>query len=289
MTQYIHPVSVQLPAFLICKTSARMASNILTFQRSSTSKTFKRPSTSVLSQATSPGLCTKNHLLDKALQKNFEELLKQKEKISRYTLAELANFVRNPVEFEETEKNDDILMKLVENCYPEYLIKKRESIFHSPTFVPFLTSKNQCPDVVIMDTQGKLPLIVMEVQSGSFIDALYQLYHYIVDAMRYVSQYSDNIIEYVGYLFPSGLGAVVCLKVEYALQYQLSTAGSHVLHACNVFEHIQISLSNIVCAIQASTIPLVPQQVFHRLPKDGIKLIVDTVKKAKVQMVILFK
>ena len=138
-----------------------------------------------------------------------------------------------------------------------------------------------------MDTEGKIPLIVMEVQSGDFISSLYQLYYYIVDAMNYVSQYSDNIIEYMGYLFPSGLGAVVCLKVKYALQYQLSTVGSNVLHACNVFEHIQISLSNIVCAIQASTISLVPQQVFHRLPKDGIKLIVDTVKK--VQKENLFK
>ena len=76
-------------------------------------------------------------MLDKALQKNFEELLKQKEKISRYAVAELVNFVRHPVEFKKTEKNEDILMKLLENVYPQNIIKKREKIFHSPTFMPF--------------------------------------------------------------------------------------------------------------------------------------------------------
>lgn len=72
-------------------------------------------------------------------------------------------------------------------------------IFH----ITFTTSIDEHPDTVIMSNLG-LPLVVTEVQSSTLVKSLY---YCIIDTLRYLLQYSSNIYEIGGYLFPSGKAA----------------------------------------------------------------------------------
>ena len=64
-----------------------------------------------------------------------------------------------------------------------------------------------------------LRVTVIEVQSVSLQSSLYQLYYYLIDLMRYLSHFCDNLDEVYGYYLPTQAGFGVVMKLTYNLKY----------------------------------------------------------------------
>ena len=246
--------------------------------RSSFASRSKR--TSSIKGKASPGLLNKHMLLDTSLEREVDYLNEMLTFSSKsgyaYNIRDLALACGTMADLKNLRSEDWGYAFIKSCCKNGYVLKKEQSIFtagHRPILSGFCASMNHKPDFMVY--YDNLPITVIEIQSSTLKASLFQLYYDLIDVMRYLSHYYQNLEVIYGFLVPSlkRKGIAVSMKITCNIKYTVEVEGLQIkgdvkgkICGCiHEFTSMLLSLHRQNYEFENASFHLLPQRVINQL------------------------